>query len=78
VFSLGLNNPPRSTVPILYSKSRAAKRYDAANKGTLGVKWRGGGGLDFSLMPHSALKCAPRSAIGLKRLRGLCHSADNL
>jgi hypothetical protein len=29
-------------------------------------------------MPHSALKCALRSATGLKRPRGLWHSADNL
>jgi hypothetical protein len=49
VFSLGL-------VGILNSKSRAAKRYDASNRGTLDVKWRE---LEFSLLPSSALKCVP-------------------
>jgi hypothetical protein len=55
VFSLGLNNPPR--IGILYSKSRAAKRYDASNRGTLDVKWRE---LELSLLPSSVLKCVPR------------------
>jgi hypothetical protein len=54
VFSLGLIN---RHVGILYSKGRAAKIYDTSNRGILDVKWRG---LDFSLMPHSALKCGPR------------------
>jgi hypothetical protein len=54
VFGLGLNNP---RVGILYSKSRATKRYDALNRGTLDVKWRE---LEFSLLPSSALKCVPR------------------
>jgi hypothetical protein len=53
VFSLGLNNPPR----ILYSKSRAAKRYDASNMGTLDVKWRE---LEFSNLLSSPLKCVLR------------------
>jgi hypothetical protein len=43
--------------------------------GTLDVKGRG---LVLSLMPHSVLKCAPRSATGLKQPRGLWHSTDNL
>jgi hypothetical protein len=34
VFSLGLNDPPRRYF------IRAAKRYDASNRGTLDVKWR--------------------------------------
>jgi hypothetical protein len=38
------------TIGILYS-------YDNSNRGILDVKWRG---LDFSLIAHSALKCAPR------------------
>jgi hypothetical protein len=45
------------------------------NRGNLQVKWQG---LNFSLMPHSMLKCAPQSAMGLKQPRGLWHSADNL
>jgi hypothetical protein len=51
-------------VGILYSKSRAAKRYDASNRGTLDVKWRE---LVFSLLPSSALKCVPRER-GLPRI----------
>jgi hypothetical protein len=47
VFNLGLKNPPRRYF-ILYMTLQ--------NRGILDVKWR----LDFSLMPHSALKCVPR------------------
>jgi hypothetical protein len=57
LFSLSLNNPPR-TVGILYSKSRAAKRYEALNRGALDVKWRE---LEFRLLLNSALKYVPQT-----------------
>jgi hypothetical protein len=46
-------------VGILFSKSRAAKIYDASNRGTLYIKWRE---LEFSLLlpVSSALKCVPQ------------------
>jgi hypothetical protein len=56
VFNLGLNNQPRRYY-ILFSKSHAAKRYDASNRGTLDVKWQE---LEFSLLLSSALKCVLR------------------
>jgi hypothetical protein len=73
VFSLGLYTIHR--VGNLYSKSRAAKRHDASNRGALNVKWWE---LEFSLLPSSTLKSLPRNAKGLRRLRGLWLSAENL
>jgi hypothetical protein len=66
VYSLGLNNLPRQGK----LESRALKSYDV---------------LEFSLLPSSALKFyrgmptfVPQNAKGLRRSRGLWHSAENL
>jgi hypothetical protein len=52
-----------------------SKIYDATNRGVLDVKWWE---LEFSLLPSSVLKCVPWNAKGLRRLRGLWRSAENL
>jgi hypothetical protein len=52
-FRLGLNKPRR----YVYSKSRAAKRYDASNRETLDLKWLD---LENSLLLSSALKYVPQ------------------